>query len=76
VDVPPVRVPVTGQVIVTVRVCLAGFLPVLGGNLGLVLPGVADVLEAGPACALLRAVTVVYAGSEGSLRLLQLVQTL
>jgi len=75
VDVPPVWVSVAGQVIVTVRVCLAGALPVLGGNLGVVLPGVADVLEAGPASAVLRAVTVVYAGSEGRLRLLQLVQT-
>jgi len=76
VYVPPVRVSVAGKVTATVGVCLAGLLPVFDVYLGVVLPGVADVLEAGPPGAVLRAVTVVDAGGEGSLCLLQLVQTL
>jgi len=76
VYVPPVRVSVAGQITVTVGVCLAGLLPVFDVYLGVVLPGIADVLEAGPPGAVLRAVTVVDAGGEGSLGLLQLVQTL
>jgi len=69
-------VAVAGEVLVAVRVGLAGLLPVLGVQLGVVLPGVADVLEAGPASPVLGAVTVVDAGLEGRLLLLQLVQTL
>lgn len=74
VHVPPVRVSVAGEVIVTVGVCLAGSLSVFGIYLGIVLPRVTDVLEAG--CALLCAVTVVDAGLKGRLVLLQLVETL
>jgi len=48
VDVPPVRVSVTGEVGVTVGVRLAGALPVFSIYLRIVLPGVTDVLEAGP----------------------------
>jgi len=76
VHVPPVRVSVAGEVIVTVGVCLAGSLSVFGIYLGIVLPRVTDVLEAGPVCALLCAVTVVDAGLKGRLVLLQLVETL
>jgi len=67
---------VAGEVLVAVGVDLAGFLPVFRLYLGVVLPGVADVLEAGPAIAVLGTVTVVDAGLEGRLLLLQLVQTL
>jgi len=67
---------VAGEVLVAVGVDLAGFLPVFRLYLGVVLPGVADVLEAGPARPVLGTVTVVYAGLEGRLLLLHLVQTL
>jgi len=67
---------VAGEVLVAVGVDLACFLPVFCLYLGVVLPGVADVLEAGPARPVLGTVTVVYAGLEGRLLLLHLVQTL
>jgi len=76
VDVSPVRVSVAGEVRVTVGVRLAGTFSVLLVYLGVVLPRVTDVLEAGPVRALLHAVTVVDAGLEGRLDLLQLVETL
>ena len=67
---------VAGEVLVAVRVDLASLLSVFCLNLGVILPGVADVLEAGPATPVLGTVTVVDAGLEGGLLLLQLVQTL
>ena len=61
---------------VAVVIGLAGLLHIVLGQLGIVLPGVAEVLEAGVVLALLRAVTVVNAGGEGNLLGLDLTQTL
>lgn len=76
VDVPPVGVAVALLPGVAVIIGLAGFLLVLLGQLVVVLPGVAEVLEAGVVLALLGAVTVVNAGGERNLLGLDLTQTL
>ena len=76
VDVPPVGVAVALLARVAVIIGLAGLLLVRLEQLGVILPGVAEVLEAGVVLALLRAVTVVNAGGEGNLLGLDLTQTL
>ena len=79
VDVAAVGVAVALQTVGAVVTALAGLHLVLLGDLGVVLPRVAEVLEAGVVRALARAVTVVYARLEGHLglglgRLLHLAQ--
>jgi len=74
VDVPPVGVAIALQPRVAVIIRLACLLPVRLRELRVVLPWVAEVLEAGEVLALARAVAIVDAGGEGNL--LDLTQTL